>query len=63
MKNPIPKNDMWATLTMPQLQDAIDQLPAGDRALAYHYAIMAMNMCHAAVEQAIAAEPAEAAEV
>jgi len=61
MLNPIYKSGLFNTPTMEELQQEIEGLPASERAIAYHYTLMTMNMCHQLVENALEAEKAVAA--
>lgn len=53
MINPIPHSGFFATPTLEELDERIQGLPAEDRAIAYSCVMMALNACHALVEQAI----------
>jgi hypothetical protein len=44
--NPIPKNNLWATKTLAEIQEFIESLPKKDRADAYHIMMMTLNACH-----------------
>lgn len=54
MKNPIPNSPLWATLSLTELEAALQKLSGMERAQAYHYVTLTLNACHAAVEEAIA---------
>jgi len=49
--NPIPKNAMWATKTLGDIQEYIESLPKKERAEAYHVMMMTLNACHKLVEE------------
>lgn len=51
MKNPIPRNGLFYTPSMAELQDRLDALPSGERAQAWTLVMMTLNMCHDAVER------------
>jgi hypothetical protein len=53
MKNPIPRNGLFHTPTLEELDERIQGLPAKERALAYQYVMATLNACHALVEQEI----------
>jgi hypothetical protein len=53
VQNPIPKSDIWATLTISEIQDFIDQLPAKERASASHVLMWTLNACHKLVDTEI----------
>ena len=46
MNNPIPKNDLWVTQSLADIQAHIESLPKHDRADAYHIMMMTLNACH-----------------
>lgn len=48
--NPIPFSGFFDTPTLAALQARIEGLPAKDKALVYTYVTMALNACHALVE-------------
>jgi hypothetical protein len=50
MTNPIPFSGFFDTPTLEALQARIEGLPAKDKALVYTYVTMALNACHAIVE-------------
>ena len=50
MTNPIPFSGFFATPTLEQLMALIEGLTAKDKALVYTYVTMALNACHAIVE-------------
>jgi len=54
MLNPIPKSDFFATKSIRELIEEIDQLPnKRERALAYLFAMQMMNACHQSVADEI----------
>lgn len=53
VQNPIPKSDIWATKSISEIQDFIDQLPARDRPYAYHVMMWTLNACHKLVDTEI----------
>ena len=54
MLNPIPKSDFFATKSIRELIEEIDQLPnKKERALAYLFAMQMMNACHQSVADEI----------
>jgi len=59
MKNPIPHSGFFATPTLEELDERIQGLPAEDQAIAYSCVMMALNACHALVEQAMYASSKE----
>ena len=50
MNNPIPKNDLWVTQSLADIQAHIESLPKHDRADAYHIMMMTLNACHKLVD-------------
>jgi hypothetical protein len=55
MKNPIPRNGLFADKTLGELQDYIEKLPSKEKAQAYLIMMMTMNACHQLVKEAEAA--------
>jgi len=54
VKNPIPKTGLWASPTLAQLQEQIDNHPnEQERALMSTLFVMTMNACHDLVEDKI----------
>jgi hypothetical protein len=54
MLNPIPHSDFFATKSIRELIEEIDQLPnKRERALAYLFAMQMMNACHQSVADEI----------
>jgi hypothetical protein len=51
--NPIPKNKLWVTKPLAEIQEYIECLPKKDRADAYHIMMMTLNACHELVETEI----------
>jgi hypothetical protein len=56
VKNPIPKNDLWVTVSLAEVQSFIEGLPRHDRAQAYHVMMMTLNACNRLVETEILAK-------
>jgi hypothetical protein len=54
VKNPIPRNGLFADKTLGELQDYIEKLPSKEKAQAYLIMMMTMNACHQLVNEAIA---------
>ena len=52
MKNPIPRNGLFAEKTLPELQEYIEQMSAKEKALAYMIMTLTMNSCRLLVDQA-----------
>jgi hypothetical protein len=52
MKNPIPRNGLFAEKTLPELQEYIEQMSGKEKALAYMIMTLTMNSCRLLVEQA-----------
>lgn len=52
MKNPIPHSNLFATPeSYADLEACIESLPKKDKALAYTYVMMALNLSHKMVEE------------
>ena len=49
--NPIPRNDMWATKTLGEIQDYIEAFPSKQRAELYHVMMFTLNACHKMVKE------------
>ena len=56
IQNPIPKTEMWATLSLAEVQEFIEKLPRHDRAQAYHIMMLTLNACNRLVETEILAK-------
>jgi hypothetical protein len=56
VKNPIPKNDLWVTVSLAEVQEFIENLPRHDRAQAYHIMMLTLNACNRLVETEILAK-------
>ena len=56
IQNPIPKTEMWATLSLAEVQEFIENLPRHDRAQAYHIMMLTLNACNRLVETEILAK-------
>jgi len=56
IQNPIPKNDLWATLSLAEVQEFIENLPRHDKAQAYHIMMLTLNACNRLVETEILAK-------
>lgn len=54
VKNPIPRNGLFADKTPAELQDYIEQMSGKEKALAYMISTLTMNTCHLMVNEAIA---------
>jgi hypothetical protein len=52
MKNPIPRNGLFAEKTLPELQEYIESMSAKEKALAYMIMTLTMNSCRLLVDQA-----------
>jgi len=53
VKNPIPRNGLFAEKTLPELQDYIEMMSAKEKALAYMILTMTLNTCHKIVNEEI----------
>jgi hypothetical protein len=51
IKNPIPKNGLWAALSAEDAMAIIDSMPEGSRALAVSLYMGVVNKCHEVVEE------------
>lgn len=59
MKNPIPKNNMWATpVDLNSLYAQLDQYTGEQAALAAHIMMLTLNTCHNLVEKTLDKTPA-----
>jgi hypothetical protein len=56
IQNPIPKTEMWATLSLAEVQEFIENLPRYDREQAYHVMMLTLNACNRLVETEILAK-------
>lgn len=56
MQNPITQCNLFHTPTQDELMAQIESLPAGTRSTVMIYVMMAVNMCGASVDKAIAKE-------
>lgn len=53
MKNPIPRNGLFAEKTLSELQDYIEMMSPKEKALAYMIMTLTMNTCHNLVEDKV----------
>jgi len=53
VQNPIPRSDIWADLSISEIQDFIDKMPVQDRPNAYHVMMWTLNACHKLVDTEI----------
>jgi hypothetical protein len=53
VKNPIPRSGLFATKTLAEIQDYIEQMPTEARATAYLIMQFTLNSCHDLVEDKI----------
>ena len=53
MNNPIPRNGLFATKTLAEIQDYIEAMPTEAKATAYLIMMMTLNASHAMVEEEI----------
>jgi hypothetical protein len=53
VKNPIPRSGLFATKTLPELQDYIEMMSAKEKAQAYLIMQLTLNACHKLVEDEI----------
>jgi hypothetical protein len=53
VSNPIPKHDLWATKTIAEIQDYIEQMPSKQRFEMYNIMMYTLNACHKLVETEI----------
>ena len=53
VENPIPKSSIFASPTLEQIQDQIEDLPKDQKAVAYLVFTMTTNACHDLVEEKI----------
>lgn len=51
MSNPIPHSNLFATMTLADIQDFISKLPKKEQAGASMVFMFTMNACHALVEK------------
>jgi hypothetical protein len=56
MKNPIPRSGLFATKTLVDLQEWIEQMPAKEKAQAYLVMQLTLNSAHELVEELHVAE-------
>jgi len=50
-ENPIPKHDLWATKTLWEIEEYIEQFPKKQKVEMYHIMMMTLNSCHKLVEE------------
>ena len=48
--NPIPKSDLWATITLDKIQELINTMPSKSRAEVNLIFMYTLNACHKLVE-------------
>lgn len=53
MKNPIPRSNLFATRTLPEIQADIESLPAKEKALVYSYVMATLNACHVLADELV----------
>ena len=53
VKNPIPRSGLFATKSLTEIQDFIEQLPKKDRATASMVLMFTLNACNKIVEDEI----------
>jgi hypothetical protein len=53
INNPIPRSGLFATKTLPELQDYIEMMSAKEKAQAYLIMQLTLNSCHQIVEDEI----------
>lgn len=53
MNNPIPKSNLFATMTLAEIQDWISKLPKGEQASASMVLMFTLNACHQIVAEKI----------
>jgi hypothetical protein len=53
VKNPIPRSGLFATKTLPEIQDYIEAMPTEARATAYLIMQFTLNACNQIVEDEI----------
>lgn len=53
VNNPIPRSGLFATKTLAEIQDYIEQMPLEARATAYLIMQFTLNSCHQIVEDEI----------
>ena len=53
VNNPIPRSGLFATKTLPELQDYIEMMTAKEKAQAYLIMQLTLNACHQLVEDEI----------
>ena len=51
--NPIPKNNLWVTKSLAEIQEYIEQMPSKQRAELSHVMMMTLNACHELVKTEI----------
>jgi hypothetical protein len=56
MPNPIPSSNLFATMTLAEVQDFISKLPRKEQASANLVLMLTLNACHARVEQELDTE-------
>jgi len=52
-ENPIPKHDLWATKTLWEIEEYIEQFPKKQKVEMYHIMMMTLNSCHKMVKEEI----------
>ena len=56
MKNPIPSTNLFVTLDLDELKDALDNNFTGrEKAIAWQVAMMVFNTCHKLIEDEVTA--------
>jgi hypothetical protein len=53
VSNPIPRSGLFATKSLPELQDYIEMMSAKEKAQAYLIMQLTLNACHKLVEDEI----------
>ena len=53
MKNPIPKSNLFVTLTLEQLMETLESFTGREKALAMQVAMMTFNTCNQLIEDEV----------
>jgi hypothetical protein len=57
VQNPIPRSGLFATKTLPELQEYIESMNAKEKAQAYLIMQLTLNACYQLVEDEILSKP------
>ena len=53
VSNPIPRSDLWATRSLEDIYEELNDLSKPEQALAWHYVMLTLNACNQLVEDRI----------